>query len=95
MEVKDKVSIKLITEEQKQALRDRRNRMYKDIVNANLGLNVEFIKMLDDNAKISFIEEAYKCVDCRDSDECKQCHTFMQPNIEQYENSFISRRFGN
>ena len=79
-----------VTEEQLKEIKDKRNKMYKEIVKADLGLGIQFINLVEDeNVKISFVEQAYKCATCYDSDECSQFSKFMQPHLEQYEEDFV------
>ena len=74
-----------VTDEYKNAQRDRRNNIYKKILKSNLDVNAHLIEFLEDPIdKIVFIEENNKCLNCTNADQCKAEIQHYQPTIQQH-----------
>ena len=68
--------------------KEKYNDMYIAIKKANLNLNVERVSELEYNSKVTFLEQAYNCVKCKNADICPQNAKFNQPIIVFEDNTY-------
>lgn len=75
--------IQEMLEKNKEKFANERNRKYNELKKANMDINAHLVSQLEDEIdKIVFVEENYKCLKCRNPENCLANNWKHQPRIE-------------